>query len=102
MLNLEFIQTSFSFLQNDLNAFQKNTHAAAVKLFPDQITDGYIKSSTGFIHAHDITLVLAQAWRQSQKDGAFDKQTLKSALENINTPVQGLIKKIHKTFWRVQ
>lgn len=94
----QFLQTSFSFLNPELNPFQNSVLQKATSLFPDEIKNNYIKSPTGFIHAFDITLILAEAWNKvdgTQKN-KFDH--LKKNLESLNVKVEGLIKTYSKPF----
>ncbi|MCH2206558.1 MAG: ABC transporter substrate-binding protein [Lentisphaerales bacterium] len=92
-----FIQTSFSFMQKPLPAFPKKVLDKAKMLFPQKIDDNYIKSPSGFIHAFDMTLILAQAWEKVDKNGKWQAE-LKQTLENGNFNVQGLIKNYQKPF----
>ncbi len=91
---LRFIQTSFSFLSN-LSDFQKSVFASATKLYPDIITRPTdIKAPTGFIHAYDLTKILIAAINQIEltDNNKINRTNIRVALENLNTPVKGLIK----------
>lgn len=93
-LDIEFIQTSFSFLSPTLTAFQSDVLKDAIHHFPD-INSAYdIKAQSGFIHAYDLTRLLIAAIEQSQLTGnaIIDRKTIKAALENLQKPVMGLIK----------
>ena len=54
-----------------------------------------IKAPTGFVHAYDLTKLLITAIKQSGLTGnkKQDSIAIKLALENLKTPVQGLIKR---------
>ena len=90
-----FVQTQFSFLSPSLTDYQNDTLKLAVKSFPEHIKNGYIDSPTGFIHAHDLTLILLEAIKQA---GSYDKEKIHASLENLQNPVQGLIKSYTKPF----
>ena len=96
--NWQFLQTSFSFLSTDITPHQKSILDKASKLFPDKIKNHYIKSPTGFIHAFDITLILAEAWSQIDKDPSSKIMNLKNKLENLDIEINGLIKTYKKPF----
>lgn len=101
-LQLDFIQTSFSFLE-PLTPFQQSTLNAARKRYPETIKQARdIKAPTGFIHAYDLTKILIAAINQVTLSGDMqrDRKLVRKALENIKTPVQGLIKEYKQPFSR--
>ena len=63
-------------------------------MYPKINTANDIKAPTGFIHAYDLTKLLITAIKQSGLTGDkhHDRQAIKSALEQLKSPVQGLIK----------
>lgn len=99
-LHLEFIQTSFSFL-NPLSKFQQAVFEQARKQYPNTIKKPIdIKAPTGFIHAYDLTRLLIAATEQAQLTGDIlkDRAVIRYTLENLNQPVNGLIKTYNKPF----
>ncbi|WP_147820308.1 ABC transporter substrate-binding protein [Salidesulfovibrio onnuriiensis] len=94
-LDLEFIQTRFSFLDMGDAPFPNRVFQSAARLFPDIETRGDIQAPTGFIHAYDLTRILAAAVVQAGplgEDMRANRDRVRIALENLKTPVQGLIK----------
>ena len=99
-LQLAFIQTSFSFL-GELTTFQKNVLNNAKRLFPASIKQAHdIKAPTGFIHAYDLTQILIAAAEQADLTGdIFAKRAaLRTTLEQLETPVKGLLKTYRQPF----
>jgi branched-chain amino acid transport system substrate-binding protein len=99
-LNLSFIQTSFSFLQNYLNDFQKDVLSRVIEKYPCVESAKALKAPNGFIHSYDLMRIFIQATRQVnyQADAVWLRQDLKTAMENLDSPVQGLIKNYQKPF----
>jgi len=99
-IELSFIQTSFSFL-GKLSKFQQETLDRASVLYPQQIKQANdIKAPTGFIHAYDLTRILVAALTQAKPKGDIlsKRNSVRIALENLQKPVQGLIKEYKKPF----
>ncbi|WP_022941936.1 ABC transporter substrate-binding protein [Psychromonas hadalis] len=99
-LDIEFIQTSFSFLNPALTPFQQKVLENAIDTFPE-LNDAYdIQAQSGFIHGYDLTKLLIAAIKQSglTGDAVDDRQAIKRALENLKKPVQGLIKTYQQPF----
>jgi len=99
-IDLRFIQTSFSFLDEDLSPFARDVFDRAATLFSDIRTPEDIKAPCGFIHAYDLTRILIQAVSQTGLTGdmAENRTRLRAALENISAPVDGLIKTYSRPF----
>ena len=59
-----------------------------------------LKSAAGFIHAYDLTRLLIAAIEQAGLTGdmAVDRNAIRLALENLETPVQGLVKEYRRPF----
>lgn len=98
---LNFIQTSFSFISNPDHKLGQQVLASAKALWPQKIkTAKDIKAPAGFIHAYDLTRLMIAAVKQVGLTGdiLIDRQNLRSALENLDTPVEGLIKTYQKPF----
>ncbi|ABK42719.1 amino acid/amide ABC transporter substrate-binding protein, HAAT family [Magnetococcus marinus MC-1] len=101
VLDLEYVQTRFSFLNGMLSEHAKQVLARAMRLFPDAIkTPQHIRPPAGFKHAYDLTRILLAAADQVQLSGDVkqDRLLLHHALEHLQTPVQGLIKTYHMPF----
>jgi len=100
-LDLAFIQTKFSFVSVEDDPFGQQVLERARSLFPEGIkTAQDIKAPTGFIHAYDLTRLLIAAVEQAGFSGNIitDRKNLKEALENLKSPVKGLIKTYVKPF----
>lgn len=99
-LDLEFIQTSFSFMDMGDKSDPNAVFAAAQALFPEIRTPADITSPTGFIHAYDLTRLLIAAAVQCDLtgDALADRTQLRDALENLQQPVSGLIKTYERPF----
>ena len=75
--------------------------AQAQQLFPEDIRSAKdIKAPTGFVHAYDLTRILIAAVAQVGLSGDIeqDRVNVRNALENLEEPVQGLIKTYIKPF----
>ena len=59
-----------------------------------------LKAAVGFIHAYDLTKLLIQAMNKVafSDDIVTNRNAIRQALENINTPVQGLVKTYENPF----
>ena len=99
-LNLQFIQTKFSFLNPSLLTNQKMVLTKALGLHTELRSKHDIKAQTGFVHAYDLTKLLIAAIEQVKLTGnkAEDSKAIHRALENLNKPVNGLLKTYHKPF----
>jgi len=100
-LDLQFLQTRFSFFTTPMS----NAGIIALKDFTstsknDTKSPSDIKAPAGFIHAYDLTKILIAASKQADLSGdpENDRLKLKTALENLNTTVHGLIKTYKKPF----
>jgi branched-chain amino acid transport system substrate-binding protein len=100
-IDLSFLQTDFSFISNSDDQNGQRVLARAEKLFPEEIRSAEdIKAPAGFIHAYDLTRLLIAAMEQAGLTGNIqkDRQRTRESLENIKTPVQGLIKTYSRPF----
>lgn len=99
-LDLQFIQTNFSFLNDNLSILAKSVLATAIKSNSNiqQLTE--IKAQTGFIHAYDLTKIVIAAINQVKLTGERnqDKSLIHHALEHLEQPVQGLLKTYKRPF----
>ncbi len=99
-IDLQFIQTKFSFIQENLPILAQKVLALAIKSNHDIKSKNDIKASTGFIHAYDLTKIMIKAIEQVKLTGERGKDSLliHQALENLSEPVYGLLKKYHRPF----
>lgn len=99
-LDLEFIQTSFLFTNDNLNQYQRETWGLLRDKYRgiDEYSD--LKAPLGFIHAYDLTKILLEAIKNIDKDMTITEQrnSLRDELENITQPVKGLIKIYNRPF----
>ncbi len=94
-IELDFLQTSFSFFKKPIHPLGKKVLKQATLLFKGDIhSPEDIKAPTGFIHAYDLTRILIAAMKQVSltSDMKTNRQNIRDALENIQKPVPGLIK----------
>ena len=72
----------------------------AQSIYPEIKTSSDITAPVGFIHAYDITRILIAALNKVKlsDDIAKDRRALKQALENLDIPIQGLIKTYERPF----
>jgi branched-chain amino acid transport system substrate-binding protein len=93
-LDLQFIQTKFSFLTQPQSLLAQKVLSQAITMYPSIKTAKDIKAPTGFIHAYDLTKLLITAIKQSGLTGDknHDINAIKLAIENLKNPVEGLIK----------
>ena len=100
-ISFNFIQSCYSLSSAEQSPFQQNVLVNAKQLFPQFMSDPkMIKSPAGFIHAYDLGRIAISALKQITLTGDMqqDRKQLKTALENLNQPVQGLIKTYEKPF----
>lgn len=98
-IDLQFIQTKFSFLSNDNSAFSKQVFNRLTSLSNIKSPEE-LPAATGFIHAYDLTKLLMSAIKSVPLSGDKNKDMLAihQALENLTTPQQGLIKSYNSPF----
>jgi branched-chain amino acid transport system substrate-binding protein len=100
-ISLNFIQSCFSFLQNPQTKKAKEVFQKAKAEYPDHINEPKdIKSPVGFIHGYDLTKLLIEALRKTKLTTNMqeNRNNVRLALENLNSPVEGLIKTYKKPF----
>ena len=99
-IDLQFIQTNFSFINDNLSSLAKNVLATAIKSNSNIQQPADIKAQTGFIHAYDLTKIVIAAINQVKLTGNRDrdKNLVHFALEHLDQPVLGLLKKYHRPF----
>ena len=94
-LDLSFIQTCFSFLGDKDNAIKDSIFDRAKKLYPQALESSVnVSSPAGFIHSYDLGKLFIQAVNEIKLTGdvRVDRVAIRNKLENINTPVEGLLK----------
>jgi len=99
-LDLRFIQTKFSFLNQPSSPLAKQVFAQTKNIYPEINSVDDIKAQTGFIHGYDLTKIFIAAIKQAGLSGikTDDMLAIKTALENLQKPVAGLIKNYNKPF----
>ncbi|MCJ8312972.1 MAG: ABC transporter substrate-binding protein [Saccharospirillaceae bacterium] len=97
-IDLQFIQTSFSFFKP--NDFSNKVLKQAQSIFDDIQGPADIKAPSGFIHGYDLMKLWISASNHIKFSGNIqqDRLLLKQSLENLITPVQGLIKTYQHPF----
>jgi len=99
-LDLQFIQTNFSFLHRELSKFENSVFNIA-KNHNQQIKNiADIKAQTGFVHSYDLTKLLIAAINQVGLTGnrVTDKLAIHNALIDLHNPVRGLLKVYDRPF----
>lgn len=100
-MELHFIQSCFSFtnpqqspLANHVFLQLQEHSQGAIKKATD------LKSAVGFIHAYDLSKLLIDAVKQAGITGniAVDRNAIRLALEELGTPIRGLVKTYNKPF----
>ena len=94
-LDLSFIQTCFSFLGDKDNAIKDSIFDRAKKLYPQALESSVdVSSPAGFVHSYDLGRLFIQAVNEIKLTGdvRIDRVAIRNKLENINTPVEGLLK----------
>jgi len=100
MLDLQFIQTNFTFLKENLSKFELSVLELA-KNNNIEINNKFdIKAQTGFVHSYDLTKILIAAINQAGLTGnkSVDKFAIHKALTNLKLPVKGLLKNYEHPF----
>jgi len=99
-VDLQFIQTNFSFVNDNLSSFAESVLALGIKSNGGLKNKGDIKAQTGFIHAYDLTKIVIAAIGQIELTGNKDqdKVLIHHALEHLVKPVQGLLKTYQQPF----
>jgi len=99
-IDLQFIQTSFSFLNKNQTVFAADVFNRASSMFSGIDRKEDIQAPCGFIHAYDLTRILISALEQMNisENARENRENLRITLENLNEPVEGLIKIYTKPF----
>ncbi|MFY8297251.1 ABC transporter substrate-binding protein [Pseudoalteromonas sp. SS15] len=99
-IELNFIQSCFSFDELPHSDSVKKAIKSAKKLFKQDFDVETLQAPAGFVHGYDLGLLFVQAMTQIEatKDTASTRRSLRHALENLNLPVDGLVKVYSKPF----
>ena len=99
-VRLSFLQTCFSFVSSEPSALSAAVLAQAQALFPELITAKELKAPGGFIHAYDLGRLVITALQEMEISPhiGVTRDRLRRALEDLQTPVQGLLKRYQQPF----
>lgn len=100
-VSLAFIQTRFSFVSHPQDPLGQAVLRRAMGLYPKEIAGaGDIQAPTGFIHAYDLGKILVAAAEQAGLSGDMqvDRRRVRAALEDLQQPVEGLVKTYRRPF----
>lgn len=100
-VDLSVIQSCFAFNDDWITPFSEKVLKRAKTLFPAAFTNkDMLNAPAGFIHAYDLGRIAIRALQNIKLSGDIKKDRLafKNALENIQHPIQGLIKQYEKPF----
>ncbi|WP_240701033.1 ABC transporter substrate-binding protein [Pseudoalteromonas phenolica] len=101
-ISLHFIQSCFSFTHSSSSKVAKKAIKSANRLFKTEFNLATLQAPAGFIHGYDLGLLFAQAMTQIKMDREIKivRSRLRDALENIELPIEGLIKVYSRPFKR--
>lgn len=100
-IDFHVIQSCYSLSSLKQSSFQQQVINKAAQLFPEKLNSPQkVKAPAGFIHSYDLGRIIIAALEQITLTGNMktDRLLLKNALEDIQKPVQGLIKVYKKPF----
>jgi len=99
-IELNFIQSCFSFDDLPRSGSAKKAIKSAKKLFKSDFDVETLQAPAGFVHGYDLGLLFVQAMTQIEvtKNIAVTRDLLRDALENLNSTVDGLIKVYSRPF----
>ncbi|MCF2827134.1 MULTISPECIES: ABC transporter substrate-binding protein [unclassified Pseudoalteromonas] len=100
-VSLAVLQSCFSFENKPLSMFSARVFNRAKQLFPTRFaTHGFVQAAPGFIHGYDIAKLLIAAAEQIKLTDsvATNRVLLKSAFEDLQSPISGLIKTYQRPF----
>lgn len=101
-LDLHFIQSCFAFTNDNQTDFAKQVFEKLTQHTNGEISKPQdLEAAVGFIHAYDLTKLLISAMKQAGITGDMvkDRNAVRLALENLNEPIQGLVKSYQKPFF---
>ncbi|MGL1936993.1 MAG: hypothetical protein OCD01_18345, partial [Fibrobacterales bacterium] len=93
-IDLQFLQTSFSFLDTTGHPIAHSVFSQFQKLYPSYTKVQSLEAPTGFIHAYDLTRILISALKGVSLDQNIRdiRKDLHYTLEHLTTPITGLVK----------
>lgn len=100
-LDLSFIQTCFAFTNQTQSPLAQHVFQKLADHTNGKISTHHdLRSAVGFIHAYDLTKLLIQAIKQVGLTGdmSIDRNKVRLALENLEKPIEGLVKTYEKPF----
>jgi len=99
-VDIQFIQTNFSFLNDKLSPFAQKVLNLAIDTNNEISSAKDISAPTGFVHGYDLTKIVIAAIKQITLTGIRkqDKAAIHFALEHLQQPVQGLLKTYQQPF----
>ncbi|RKQ69004.1 amino acid/amide ABC transporter substrate-binding protein (HAAT family) [Litorimonas taeanensis] len=102
IVDVSFLQTCFSFLDEPLPPIGQTVFSKVKQIYPNDISSPEdIKSPVGFVHAYDLMKILLSALETvelNQGDIQALRADLRESLEGIDTPVKGLMKTYERPF----
>lgn len=102
-VSLAVVQSCFSFQSSPLSEHAKAVFTRAKQLFPERFAiNNFIVAEPGFVHGYDLGKLFISALQQVdlQKPMKEIRQALKNKLEQLDTPIIGLIKTYQTPFTR--
>lgn len=103
-LELEVLQTRWAFDLADSDSVSAMAWAAARDgILPPQVEDpDDLPATIGFVHAHDLATILIAAAEQCgdalEGTGALDRARIRTALEHLDTPIDGILRGYERPF----
>lgn len=99
-IDLKFIQTSFSFLNDNQMDFSSDVFKRVKEQYSQIKEPRDLKAPNGFIHTYDITRLFIEAFKNINftDDIKVNRGLLRESLENIQNPVEGLVKTYIKPY----
>ncbi len=100
-IDISFIQTCFSFLNEPMPPVAKSVFESLQSLHPEKIKQPEdITSPVGLIHAYDLTKLFIAALEKVELTDSItaNRDLLKDALESLNEPILGLVKTYQNPF----
>ena len=100
-LDLSFVQSCFSFVTSPATELSTAVFRRGQKLFPEAMTSyETLEAPTGFIHAYDLGKLVISALEQIDltEDMNANRRLLRDKLEQLDNPVQGLVKNYRQPF----
>jgi len=95
-LDVSIIQTKFSFLQKNMNKFQKFVKKQIINKYQLK-NENQIQPMSGWVHAFDLTNIMLNALLKENGKSSISKR-IKESLDSGSTVSEGLIKKYTKPF----